>query len=70
MQVGAENVFLAQDLVDYSSEYESVMTWTFGQVFICTTIDAAERISSVVRRKAISLDGDVFDPSGIISGGI
>ncbi|CAH1397372.1 unnamed protein product [Nezara viridula] len=68
-EVGAENVFLAQDLVEYSSEYESVMAWTFGQVFICTTIDAAERISSVVRRKAISLDGDVFDPSGLISGG-
>ncbi|XP_014278362.1 structural maintenance of chromosomes protein 2 isoform X2 [Halyomorpha halys] len=68
-EVGAENVFLAQDLVEYSNEYEKVMAWTFGQVFICTTIDAAERISTVVRRKAISLDGDVFDPSGLISGG-
>lgn len=67
--MGADNVFLAQDLVEYDRQYESVMSWTFGQVFICTTLDAAERISVAIKRKAISLDGDVFDPSGLISGG-
>ncbi|XP_014250224.1 structural maintenance of chromosomes protein 2 [Cimex lectularius] len=69
--VGKGNVFPAQTLIEYNPEYEPVMSWAFGQVLVCTTIDAAEKVSCHrdVRRKAITIDGDVFDPSGVVSGG-
>uniref|UniRef100_A0A0V0G6N5 Structural maintenance of chromosomes protein n=1 Tax=Triatoma dimidiata TaxID=72491 RepID=A0A0V0G6N5_TRIDM len=69
--VGKGNVFPAQDLISYNKEYESVMSWAFGQVLICTTMDAAEKVFNhpEIKRKAITVDGDVFDPSGVISGG-
>lgn len=70
-QVGKGNVFPAQDLISYDREYESVMSWAFGQVLICTSMDAAEKVFNhpEIKRKAITVDGDVFDPSGVISGG-
>ncbi|XP_073977324.1 structural maintenance of chromosomes 2 isoform X3 [Rhodnius prolixus] len=69
--VGKGNVFPAQDLISYDREYESVMSWAFGQVLICTSMDAAEKVFNhpEIKRKAITVDGDVFDPSGVISGG-
>ncbi|KAF6208651.1 hypothetical protein GE061_017109 [Apolygus lucorum] len=68
---GRGNVFLALSLVEYEPRYESVMSWTFGQTFICTSTESAKKVAfhPEIKRKCIDLDGNVFDPSGIISGG-
>lgn len=65
------NVFCAQDLIEYDREYESVMSWAFGQTLVCLDSNAAMRICDCneIQRKAVTLEGDVFDPAGIISGG-
>ncbi|BES88116.1 structural maintenance of chromosomes protein [Nesidiocoris tenuis] len=68
---GRGNVFLAQALVDYDPEYEAVMRWCFGQTFVCMTTEAAKKIAfhPEIRTKAIDLEGNVFNPQGVISGG-
>lgn len=68
-EYGADNVFLAQSLVQYNPEYENIMSWTFGQTLICPNIDVAEEVCNKYHKKTITLDGDVFDPQGVISGG-
>ncbi|KAK9506498.1 hypothetical protein O3M35_008426 [Rhynocoris fuscipes] len=69
--VGKGNVFLAQSLISYSPEYEIVMSWAFGQALVCTSTEAAIQLSThhEVKRKAVTLDGDIFEPFGVSSGG-
>jgi structural maintenance of chromosome 2 len=59
-------------LIEYDPKYESLMSWVFGQTFVCTDGEAALKLcyNPEIKRKAITLDGDVYDPMGTISGGI
>ncbi|XP_076291104.1 structural maintenance of chromosomes 2 isoform X2 [Lasioglossum baleicum] len=68
---GAENVQPALSLIEYSEETRSAMTWIFGQIFICKDIDVAKKIAfhERIMRKCVTLEGDVVDPSGTLSGG-
>ena len=47
------------------------MTYVFGGTFICEDAATAKRItfSQDVGIKSVTLDGDVYDPSGTLSGG-
>ncbi|XP_069678521.1 structural maintenance of chromosomes protein 2 [Periplaneta americana] len=69
--VGPENVKPALSLIEYDPVIHPVMCWVFGQTFICKDMDTAKRVTFHERilRKCVTLDGDVFDPSGTLSGG-
>ncbi|XP_026666450.1 structural maintenance of chromosomes protein 2 isoform X2 [Ceratina calcarata] len=68
---GSENVQPALSLIDFPAETRSAMTWIFGQIFICKDMDVAKKIAfhQNIMRKCVTLEGDVVDPSGILSGG-
>lgn len=47
------------------------MEFIFGNVFICKDISIARQVAfhDRIKRKCVTLDGDVVDPAGILSGG-
>jgi len=71
VQVGRDKVFPALDLIDYEPGVHSAMEWIFGQVFVCTDTETARRVcyDERIQKRCVTLDGDVFDPSGTLSGG-
>lgn len=68
---GADNVQPALSLIDYPEETRSAMAWIFGQIFICKDMETAKKIAfhDKIMRKCVTLEGDVVDPAGILSGG-
>ena len=67
-------IFLAKDLVNYNaSKYETLMNYVFGSTIICSTSAIAQRVAFDeklgLHAMAITLDGDVYNPAGILSGG-
>ncbi|XP_076058324.1 structural maintenance of chromosomes 2 [Oratosquilla oratoria] len=69
--VGKENVQTALSLVCYESELHKAMEWVFGTSFICRDMDTAKTVTfnPRVMKKSVTLDGDVFDPAGTLTGG-
>ena len=69
--VGKENAKLALSLVGYDKEVEAAITYVFGTTLICTDSDAAKKVTfhKNIRTKSVTLQGDVFDPSGTLTGG-
>ena len=60
------------DLVKPGSErYLNAFYFALKNVLVCTTIDAAQHTaySLQVRHRVVTLAGELFDPSGNISGG-
>lgn len=47
------------------------MGFVFGGSFVCTDQDAAKKVTfdRAILTKSITLEGDVYDPSGTLSGG-
>ncbi|XP_078047334.1 structural maintenance of chromosomes 2 [Augochlora pura] len=68
---GQENVQTALSLIEFPEETRAAMTWVFGQIFVCKDIDVAKKIAfhEKIMRKCVTLDGDVVDPAGTLSGG-
>ena len=71
-QVGGNNVQTALSLVAYSQDLQKAMEWVFGASFVCRDMDTAKRVTfdQHIMRKSVTLEGDVFDPAGTLSGGI
>ncbi|XP_012285924.1 structural maintenance of chromosomes protein 2 [Orussus abietinus] len=69
--VGKENVQPAISLIDFPEEVRPAMNWIFGQVFICKDMNTAKKVSfhDMIGKKCVTLEGDVFEPTGILSGG-
>ena len=60
----------AIDLIEYEEELEPAMKFVFGNVLVCNTSQIAEEIAfGKVKVKCVNLEGDVYDPNGILSGG-
>jgi structural maintenance of chromosome 2 len=68
---GAENARVALKLVGYEKEVEAAMQYVFGASLICKDAATAKSLTFDlnVRMRAVSLDGDAFDPSGTLEGG-
>ncbi|XP_047033737.1 structural maintenance of chromosomes protein 2 [Helicoverpa zea] len=68
---GPENVQLALDLISFESHLKAAMSWVFGGTLVCRDLQTARRVTfhPAVRRRCVTLDGDVFDPAGTLSGG-
>ena len=70
-KIGGEKVNLALSLVGYEEEVTNAMAFVFGDTLICDDSNTAKAVTfnSAVGLKSVTLDGDVYDPSGTLSGG-
>lgn len=64
-------VDLALSLIGYDEEVSAAMEYVFGNTLVCQDADTAKGVTfnPSVRMKSVTLDGDVYDPSGTLSGG-
>lgn len=69
--VGKENVAAAIDLIEYKKEFEPAMKYLFGNSFICKDLETAKKVTfnKDIRTRSYTLDGDLMDPDGSLSGG-
>jgi structural maintenance of chromosome 2 len=64
-------VDLALNLIGYDDEVTAAMDFVFGSTFICDDADTAKRVTfdPAVRMRSVTLEGDLYDPAGQLSGG-
>lgn len=64
-------VDLALSLIGYDDEVSAAMVYVFGSTLVCQDAETAKKVTfdPAVRMKSVTLDGDVYDPSGTLSGG-
>ncbi|XP_074280666.1 structural maintenance of chromosomes protein 2-1-like [Silene latifolia] len=73
--VGKENAKLALSLVEYDDDLKSAMEYVFGSTFVCKTREAAVKVAFNkegnidIREPCVTLEGDIFQPSGLLTGG-
>ncbi|OVA02199.1 RecF/RecN/SMC [Macleaya cordata] len=69
--VGDGNAELALSLVGYDEEVKTAMAYVFGSTFVCRTVDAAKEVafSRETHTPSVTLEGDIFQPSGLLTGG-
>ena len=63
---------MALSLVGHSAEVSKAMEFVFGDTIICDDAESAKLVTfsrEVGGVKSVTLDGDVYDPSGTLSGG-
>ncbi|RPA87516.1 structural maintenance of chromosomes protein 2, partial [Ascobolus immersus RN42] len=62
---------IALRLIGYSKDVAAAMDYVFGSTLICHDAETAKRVTfdPNVRLKSVTLEGDVYDPSGTLSGG-
>jgi len=59
------------DLITYNEEYDSVIKNQLGNVVVATNMDAATRLSHMIKAKykIVTLEGDVVNVGGSLTGG-
>jgi structural maintenance of chromosome 2 len=65
-------VRLALSLVGYPEDVANAMTFVFGDTLVCDDAESAKLVTfspQVGGVRSVTLDGDVYDPSGTLSGG-
>ncbi|KAI5123009.1 hypothetical protein M0805_007631 [Coniferiporia weirii] len=65
-------VRLALSLVGYPEEVSNAMAYVFGDTLVCDDAASAKLVTfskEVGGVRSVTLDGDVYDPSGTLSGG-
>ncbi|CCD25982.2 condensin subunit SMC2 NDAI_0G02070 [Naumovozyma dairenensis CBS 421] len=64
-------VELALNLIGYDDEVSNAMEFIFGGSLICQDADTAKKVTfhPQIRTRSITLEGDVYDPEGTLSGG-
>ncbi|KAJ8772139.1 hypothetical protein K2173_027316 [Erythroxylum novogranatense] len=69
--VGKGNAEVALSLVGYDEELKGAIEYVFGSTFICKSVDAAKEVAfnREIRTPSVTLEGDVFQPSGLLTGG-
>lgn len=70
-KIAPGKVDLALSLIGYDDEVSAAMDYVFGSTLVCEDADTAKRVTfdPSVRMKSVTLEGDVYDPSGTLSGG-
>eukprot|EP00056_Hartaetosiga_gracilis_P022956 m.34164 g.34164 ORF g.34164 m.34164 type:complete len:1222 (-) comp9910_c0_seq1:33-3698(-) len=69
--VGKDNVGLALEFVVHDEHFTKAMEFVFGSTLICKTPQDAKKVTfeGSTRCRSVTLDGDVFDPRGTLTGG-
>lgn len=64
-------VELAINLIEFDQNVEKAMEYIFGTTFICRDPGSAKDVTfdARIRARSITLDGDIYDPEGNLSGG-
>lgn len=64
-------VELALNLIDFDDELLRAMEYIFGTTFVCNDPQTAKTITfdPKIRSRSITLEGDIYDPEGNLSGG-
>ncbi len=64
-------VDLALSLIGYDEQISAAMEYVFGSTLICEDSETAKQVTfnPAVRMKSVTLEGDVYDPAGTLSGG-
>lgn len=64
-------VDLALSLIGYEDEVTAAMEYVFGSTLVCEDAETAKRVTfdRAVLMKSVTLEGDVYDPAGTLSGG-
>ncbi|KAG0380118.1 Structural maintenance of chromosomes protein 2 [Mortierella sp. AD032] len=64
-------VDLALTLIGFEHHLETAMAYIFGNTLICADAATAKKVTfhQEVRMKSVTLEGDVYDPSGTLQGG-
>lgn len=70
-KIAPGKVDLALSLVGYDDEVTTAMEYVFGSTLVCADATTAQRVTfdPAVRLKSVTLEGDVYDPAGTLSGG-
>ena len=65
------SVCLALTLVGYEESVQEAIEYVFGNTLVCETLAIARKVAfnPAVRTRTVTVDGDVFEPSGIVEGG-
>ncbi len=67
--VGKNNAHLASELIDFEPELEPAMLHVFGAGVVCADADAARTVCEQLKIRTVSLEGDLYDPAGVFTGG-
>lgn len=69
--VGEERATLALELVGFEDEVEAAMRYVFGKTIVCRDVEAAKACAFTdgIRVRSVTLEGDLFDPAGTLTGG-
>lgn len=59
----------AIELVGFDEEVRNAIEYVFGATIVVDGMNAANRICDMTQTRTVTLEGDVYDPSGTISGG-
>jgi structural maintenance of chromosome 2 len=59
----------AIELVGFDEEVRSAVEYVFGSTIVVDGMKAANAICDATKTRTVTLEGDVYDPSGTISGG-
>jgi structural maintenance of chromosome 2 len=61
----------ALSLVGYEDEVAKAIAYVFNDTLVCDDADTARKVtfSKDILTKSVTLEGDVYDPSGTLSGG-
>ena len=64
-------VDLALSLIGHDDEVSAAMEYVFGSTLVCDDAETAKQVTfdPAIRMKSVTLNGDVYDPSGTLSGG-
>lgn len=69
--VGPDNAHLALSLVGSDQDVFKAMEYVFGKTIVCDVMDNAKKVAfdPKVKTRTVTLDGELFDPSGTLTGG-
>ncbi|KAF2850438.1 hypothetical protein T440DRAFT_87862 [Plenodomus tracheiphilus IPT5] len=70
-RIAPGKVNVALSLIGYDDEVVNAMEYVFGSTLVCEDAKTAERVTfdDNVKLLTVTLQGDTYDPSGIVSGG-
>ncbi|KAG2043992.1 condensin complex subunit SMC2 [Suillus americanus] len=60
---------LALSLIGYPEEVARAMAFVFGDTIVCEDAEAANAVTFGAKVRSVTLNGDMYDPSGTLSGG-
>lgn len=71
VKVSENKAALALSLIGFEPEVERAMIYIFGNTLICPNGEIAKKVTfeQTIKMKSVTLEGDVYDPSGTLSGG-